>query len=340
MTDQTGNAPLALVLGATGGIGSAVARALVQRGWRVRAMVRVPRKVASAPGMEQVEWVKGDAMRRTDVVRHAEGAELIFHGVNPPGYRNWKGLAVPMLESTIAAATKHNARIVFPGTVYNYGPDAGGHVAEDAPQNPKTRKGAIRVQMENRLHEAAVSGVPVLIVRAGDFIGGTVANNWFAQGVVTPGKPLRKITYPGDPNVGHAWAYLPDLAETFARLIERRGELPVFARFHFNGYWFEQGIDLAHATQAAAGDDALPIRKFPWWAIRALSPVMETIREMLEMRYLWKRPLRLDNTRLVAFLGEEPHTPVVEGLRQVLQELECLPGNASQPAGLRPSPAE
>ena len=30
-----------------------------------------------------------------------------------------------------------------------------------------------------------------------------------------------------------------------------------------------------------------------------------TMREMLEMRYLWRKPLRLDNRKLVAFLGEE-----------------------------------
>ena len=338
MTEQT--APLALVLGASGGIGSAVAAALVKQGWRVRAMARKPRKAARTPGLTGVDWVRGDAMRSADVMRAAEGAEVIFHGVNPPGYRNWQGRVLPMLESTIAAARAHKARIVFPGTVYNYGPDAGAVVAEDAPQNPVTRKGKLRVQMENRLHQASVEGIPVLIVRAGDFIGGTVANNWFAQGVVTPGKPLHKITYPGRPEVGHAWAYLPDLAETFVQLIARREELPLFARFHFSGYWFENGIDLAHATQAAAGDDTLPIRRFPWWLIRALSPVVETFREMQEMRYLWQRPLRLDNAKLVAFLGEEPHTPVVTGLRQVLEELDCVPADETLPRAARIPAAE
>jgi hypothetical protein len=37
-----------------------------------------------------------------------------------------------------------------------------------------------------------------------------------------------------------------------------------------------------------------------------LAPFVETFREMIEMRWLWTSPLRLDNHKLVAFLGEEP----------------------------------
>jgi hypothetical protein len=36
------------------------------------------------------------------------------------------------------------------------------------------------------------------------------------------------------------------------------------------------------------------------------------------MRYLWRHPVRLDNRRLVAFLGEEPHTPLREAVRTTL----------------------
>jgi hypothetical protein len=57
-------------------------------------------------------------------LRPPVNADLIVHAVNPPGYRNWRGLALPMLDNTIAAAKSAGARIMFPGTVYNFGPDA------------------------------------------------------------------------------------------------------------------------------------------------------------------------------------------------------------------------
>jgi nucleoside-diphosphate-sugar epimerase len=313
----------ALVLGATGGVGGAIAEALVARGWKVRALNRDPAKIRTP--LAGIEWIMGDAMNSADVVAAAEGAALIVHGVNPPGYRNWRNLALPMLDNTIAAARASGARIVFPGTVYNFGPETFPLVAEDAPQAPRTRKGAIRVEMETRLAAAAARGTKVLILRAGDFFGaGTSANSWFGAGLVKPGQPVRAVVYPGRRDVGHAWAYLPDLAETAMRLIERDADLPTFAVFHFNGHWFERGVEIAEAVRVAVSAPSMPVRRFPWWLIRMASPFVETFREMLEMTYLWRQPLRLDNRRLVAFLGEEPHTPAVDALRTTLVGLGCL----------------
>jgi nucleoside-diphosphate-sugar epimerase len=317
----------ALIVGTTGGIGSETARVLARGGWTVRALHRNPAEAARKfAWIGAVEWVQGDALNAADVVAAAAGASVIVHAANPPGYRNWKGLALPMLESTIAAAKVAGARIVLPGTVYNFGAAVLPLVAESAPQRPETRKGAIRVAMETRLAEAARDGVPVLIVRAGDFFGPHAGNSWFSQGLIKPGRPVRAVTYPGEPAVGHAWAYLPDLAETIASLLQRQAELQPFEVFHFGGHWFERGIAIAEETRRAAGTPQAPIRRFPWFAIYLLAPFVETLREMIEMRYLWKVPLQLDNRKLVAFLGREPHTPIEEALRETLNGLGCAQG--------------
>ena len=317
----------ALVIGATGGIGGEVARALLARGWRVRGLNRKPKAAAkSVCGLAGVEWVRGDAMKTADVVAAAEGCDLIVHGANPPGYHNWRGLVLPMLESTIAAARASGARILFPGTVYNYGADAGAVVNEASPQNPRTRKGKLRVAMEQRLEAAAGDGVRVLIVRAGDFFGprGT-ANSWFGQVFASPGKPVGMMFMPGPARIGHAWGYLPDLAETMVRLVERAGAHPAFEAFHFGGHWVDPGVEIAHAVRRVLNRPRLPILPFPWPLIIALSPFVESFREMLEMRYLWKRPLRLDNAKLVRVLGAEPHTPLDQAVRDTLAGLGCLP---------------
>jgi nucleoside-diphosphate-sugar epimerase len=315
----------ALIIGATGGAGSEIARALVKRGFRVRALHRNPeqakKKMAS---LGAIEWVEGDAMNAADVLRAASGVSLVVHAANPPGYRNWRGLVLPMLDNSIAAARAAGARVVLPGTVYNYGPETFPLVSESAPQRPRTRKGAIRVAMEQRLLQASREGVPVLIVRAGDFFGRPGYNSWFNQALVQPGKRLRFLLYPGQREVGHAWAYLPDLGETVARLVERRTELGAFEVFHFGGHWFERGVEIAEATRRVAGAQSARIWGFPWFVVYFLAPFFETFREMLEMRYLWKAALKLDNSKLVRFLGEEPHTPLDEALRATLRELGCV----------------
>lgn len=333
---MTSTAPTALIIGATGGIGSEMVLALQAHGWRIRALNRAPAKAVKAtPHLGAVEWVRGDAMNPADVLAAAKGVSLVFHGANPPGYKNWAGTALPMLESSIAAARAAGAHLVFPGTVYNFGPDAFPLVDETSPQNPHTRKGAIRVAMENRLRDASRDGVKVLIVRAGDFFGSLARNNWFSQVIVTPDKPVRSVTYPGPHKVGHAWAFLPDLAETFARLIDRRNELADFEVFHFGGHWFEHGVEIARATARAAGVPDAPVKRLPWFAIYLAAPFSETFRETLEMRYLWKKPLRLDNKKLVAFLGAEPHTSTDQALRVTLTGLGCLPDATTKPVAPR-----
>jgi nucleoside-diphosphate-sugar epimerase len=312
----------ALVLGATGGIGGEVAAGLAARDWRVRALHRRPAEAARAA--PQFEWIGGDAMNKEDVVAAAAGASIILHGVNPPGYRNWGELVLPMLESSIAAAGVTGARIILPGTIYNFGPDAFPVLRENSPQQPLTRKGKIRVAMERRLADAAHSGVRSLVVRAGDFFGPKAQNNWLSQGLIKPGRPVRSITYPGRDGVGHAWAYLPDVAETMIHFAEREEELAAFEVFHFAGHFDANGRQMIEAIRKVVGDPRLPVRRFPWPVLLALSPFVTLFREMREMRYLWREPIRLDNARLVRFLGAEPHTPLETAMHATLAGLGCL----------------
>lgn len=307
----------ALVLGATGGIGGAATRALLAHGWSVTAMRRGGGATA-ADHPAGVRWIEGDAMQAADVLRAAQGAQVIVHAVNPPGYRHWGQLVLPMIDNSIAAARSVGARLMLPGTIYNYGPDAFPDLAEDAPQHPATVKGAIRVELERRLAVAAQSGVPVLILRLGDFFGPGGGNNWFAQGLVKPGQQLKAITYPGGKGLGHAWAYLPDAGETIARLLDRMDELEPFARFHFAGHWDADGTQMVAAIATALGRPGIAVKPLPWFLLRVAGWFQETPREIVKMRYLWQQPIRLDNHRLTAFLGAEPHTPLGQAVRETL----------------------
>jgi len=322
MSNQTENTKTALVLGATGGIGGAVAQGLALRGWRIRALNR--NAAEAARRQPDFDWFQGDAMQADDILKAAQGADVIVHAVNPPGYRNWGKVVLPMLDNTIAAAKAVGARIVLPGTVYNFGPDVFPIVTEDSAQRPKTRKGAIRVQMERRLRAAAEQGdSPVIIVRAGDFFGGARANSWFSQAMVTPGKPITSMTYPGKRGVGHQWAYLPDVAETMIRLIEEGDELPAFAVYHMRGHWDGDGRQMIEAVQRVVGHK-VEVKSFPWWIVPLASPFVTFMRELREMSYLWDVPLEMRNDRLVAVLGEEPHTPIDEAVRASLVSIGCL----------------
>ena len=278
-------------------------------------------KAARTPGWE---WVKGDALDRASVVDASEGVHAIVHAVNPPGYKNWATLVLPMIDNTIAAAKASGARILLPGTIYNYGPDAFPVLREESPQNATTHKGRIRIELEKRLEDASREGVRSLIVRFGDFFGPKPGGNWFSQAMVTPNAPLKSITYPGENGVGHDWAYLPDTGETFARLMDRETELEDFARFHFRGFWDKDGTEMIAAIRRVTGKPSLPVKALPWFVFKLASPFHETMRELYATRPLWTTPIELDNTRLVRFLGEEPHTDLDRAVETTLQALGCL----------------
>lgn len=314
-----------LILGASGGIGGELAHQLRDAGWQVRAMKRGLDKTYTK---DSIEWVPGDALNREDVLAAAEGCEVIVHAVNPPGYQNWAKWVLPMLDNTIAAARAQNALILLPGTVYNYGPDAFPHLTEDSPQHPLTRKGAIRVELEDRLSQAAESGdVRVLIVRAGDFFGPQVRNSWFAQGMVKPGQTVKAVNLPTTSGVGHQFAYVPDVARTMLELLQRRDELPAFATYHMDGHWDSDGAELGRAIQRSVvrhGGQKPGLKAFPWWFLRLAAPFVGTFNEMLEMRYLWRQELRMDNQNLTRLLGKEPHTPLDQAIDKTLAGLGCL----------------
>ncbi|MEO7065505.1 MAG: NAD(P)H-binding protein [Rhodanobacter sp.] len=316
------NARTVLILGATGGIGGAIAEALLRHGWSVRGMAR-DAQAAQRDTDPAIAWHQGDAMNRDDVIRAATGVSTIVHAVNPPGYRNWATMVLPMIDNTIAAArAAGGARIVLPSGIYNFNPATTPVIRADSPQAPNSRKGAIRVELERRL-EAAAREVPSLILRAGDFFGPGIRSSWFSQAMIAPHKPLARVVDVAR-GPGHSWAYLPDLAETFARLLDISDQLSPFEVVQFEGVPNARGTDLSDALDKVAGR-TLPHRRFPWWLMRVLAPFGGFPREAAELAPYWRHPVRLDNQRLIELLGAEPHTPLDQAMVATLRSMGSLP---------------
>ena len=141
---------------------------------------------------------------------------------------------------------------------------------------------------------------------------------------------MRSLAYPGRRDIGHSWAYLPDLAETIARIAEVERDLAPFDIFHFGGHWIEPGVDICEAVRRVTGQPDLPIRSFPWIAVCVAAPFVTLMRELIEMRYLWQTPLRLNGAKLERTLGQVPHTPLDQAVAATLRTMGAMPpANAS-----------
>jgi nucleoside-diphosphate-sugar epimerase len=304
-----------VILGAAGRVGDAAAGAFLDAGWRVKGVARSARINQLAPG---VEPVTADAFDLESLITACRGADVILNALNPQ-YTEWTEKVLPMAENVIAAAEAVGATHMLPGNVYNFGYDIAVGTGADAPDVASTEKAGIRIAMEALFREKAERrGVQTLVLRAGDFYGGTKPQSWLDLIILS--KLSRDIFMWGGPtDIPHAFAYLPDLGRTFAALAQKRAELGRFERFNFAGHTFT-GQSMKAATERAIGRP-LKMKTVPWMLIRTAGLVSPMMREIAKMSYLWRTPHSLDGSKLEAAIGPLPTTDPVDAIRQAIADL-------------------
>jgi nucleoside-diphosphate-sugar epimerase len=215
-----------------------------------------------------------------------------------------------VLFRSIRVAEASGATLMLPGNVYNFGRELPAVLSEHTPFVANTPKAAQRIALEAALDASRARSI---VIRAGDFLGD--AGTWIDLAI---GKGLAqgRITQMGPQDLAHAWAWLPDLAQVFVRVAERRDALPPHAVLHYEGLTLT-GAELQAAFEAALGRP-LQASAFPWWALRLAAPFSPMMRALTEMRYLWQRPHRLDEARLQALIGPVPHTPLARVAQQLV----------------------
>jgi hypothetical protein len=115
-----------------------------------------------------------------------------------------------------------------------------------------------------------------------------------------------------DAEVGHSWAYLPDLGKAFEKVAWHRKELAQYENFHFAGHFLTHG----ELTAAIVETAPVPLKVVPmaWGTLRMLGVMVPLLREVIKMRYLWQNTMELRDKRLDAILGPDFGTPVKEAV--------------------------
>ncbi len=270
-----------LIAGASGKFGAAAVTAFEAAGWNVRRFKRDQETLKDA----------------------AVGVDVIVNALNPPNYENWDTEIPRITAAVIDAAKATGATVLVPGNVYNFG-DQPAPWSSRTPQHANSSKGQIRIDMEDAYRQ---SGVRTIILRAGDFLGDGIEGAWLDL-VMLKSVSNGKFTYPGGPDVPHAWAYLPDLARAAVLLAEKRTELARFQDVSFPGYAVT-GAQFQQALEQAIGR-TLKFDRMAWWPIRLVSPIWKLGRSLLEMRYLWDHPHWLDGAAFAELLPEFEATPI------------------------------
>src|ERR1700689_1070158 len=130
---------LALLTGATGFLGSHVARALAEQGADLRLLVRPTSNLKNLEGLN-AETTTGDLRNPASLEKAISGCEVVFHVA--ADYRLWVPDPAEMYRSNVEgtraileAARKNKDRgVIYPARVATIGFPANGHPAnEDSP---------------------------------------------------------------------------------------------------------------------------------------------------------------------------------------------------------------
>lgn len=307
-----------LVLGACGRLGGALLPAFTAAGWRVLAHTRR----AEVPAQVGVTWLRGPLDQVGAQVRAAGGAAVVVHAMNPP-YTRWDTELLPQADAALGVARALDARLLFAGNVYAYGPPLPALIGPATPPLPGTQKGALRATAEARLR---ASGVPTVVVRAGDFFG-SGHGSWLDLVVAKALRRKGRIVYPGPLDLPHAWAYLPDLAQGFVAVAEAEQRLATYEELPFAGHTVT-GTDWVEALTAGARDlgwlrpgQTPQVAPMPWGWLRLAGLVVPMAREVAAMRFLWDAPHQLDGVPWRARLGTPAQTPFAQAVRAALMAL-------------------
>lgn len=278
-----------LILGATGRFGRHAAEQFTKAGWAVRGFDRA----------------------RDDLNKAAKGVDVIVNAWNPP-YPDWDRQVPKLHDMVIAAARLVGATVIVPGNVYVFGADTPGPWSEATPHRAQNPLGRIRVDLEAAYRRA---GVRTILLRCGDFIDTSASGNWLDQIML---KAIRKgvFTYPGNPEIAHAWGYLPDICRAAVELAEKRAQLPVFADIPFPGYTVT-GAEMAEILGRLTGSP-VRLKRMSWLPLHLARPVWRMASCLLEMQYLWTAPHQLDGGAFAALLPDFHATPLVTALASAL----------------------
>jgi nucleoside-diphosphate-sugar epimerase len=317
----------ALVTGATGKVGGAVARALLDRGDEVRALVRDPDR-ASSLLPAGIELVRGDVTEPETVAAAVAGCELVFNAMGLP--EQWTGdddvferVNARGTETVVRAAREAGVRrVVHTSTIDVFHADRGGRFDESRVADyPKGTAYERSKQHAEELAFAARGDMELVVCNPAGVYGPTPASSISLDGDLFA--PLIAGRLPVLPPGGMGVCLDAGVAQGHLLAADRGrdGERYILCDRHVSF------PELAHAVVDAAGRGRVP-PTLPATVASAVSALGEAVARLTGrppllpegqlLFFLWDA--RPDSTKAQEELGWEP-TALEDGIRASVRAL-------------------
>jgi nucleoside-diphosphate-sugar epimerase len=223
------------------------------------------------------------------------------------------------MENVLNACARNKAKLVFFDNIYMYDPGYLGHLTEDTPVNPSSKKGKVRAQLVKMVNQAVEKGkLEALIARSADFYG--PGNKDVSVLIETVFKPLsqgKKANWLGSVQKLHSYTYTPDAGKATALLGNTKSA--------FNQVWH-----LPTASPPMTGKDWISeiaktlnvkpkVQVAPKFMVRIMGIFIPVMREFVEMIYQYENDYFFDSSKFENTFNFKP-TPYAEGIQKVVDQ--------------------
>lgn len=300
------------ILGANGTIGKVLAKELTSYTKEIRLVSRNPKKVNDTD-----ELFPADLSNPDMVEKAIEGSAVVYLVVGfDYKLKVWQESWPKLMKASIAACAKHGAKLVFFDNVYLYDIAAIGHMTEDSPINPPSKKGMVRKEIAGMLMDAVKEGkIQALIARAPDFYGPDNDKSFIIETVYKNLKNGKKPNWFIDATKKHSFIYTPDAAKATALLgntpdaYNQVWHLPTDKNTLTGIEWIE-----LFNKEMKTSKKAMVISMF---LLRTLGLFMPLMREMPEMMYQYDRDYFFDSSKFEKRFHFTPTTNE-QGVRSIV----------------------
>lgn len=301
------------ILGAGGAIGNELASDLKKYTRDIRLVSRNPSKINPDD-----ELFAADLSDSGDTLKAVEGSNVVYLTVGLPyKIQVWEELWPKIINNVTQACMAHGARLVFFDNVYMYDPDYMGHMTEQTPVNPVSKKGNIRAKILQMLLDRIEEGsLQALIARSADFYGpGIEGTSVLTETVLDNLSRGKKANWLGSADCRHSYTFVPDAGEATALLgntedaYNQTWHLPTAPDPPTGREWIEMIADAMEVEPR--------YRELPKWTVKLAGLLNGQMRELAEMMYQNDRDYIFDSSKFNKRFNYTP-TPYIEGVRKIV----------------------
>ncbi|MFF1289159.1 SDR family NAD(P)-dependent oxidoreductase [Bacillus thuringiensis] len=305
----------ALVLGASGSMGYAIVNELCGRGIHVVAFARNKERLSALfSGNKHVEVVAGDVFIKEDIMNAAKDVDIIFHAVNIP-YSDWEKQQEKLLINILEVSKHYGIKIGIVDNIYAYGRQGEGLVKEEAKKRPHTKKGKIRLQLEEMAKQA---NVRMFIAHFPDFYGPN-AESTLVHHTLKGILANKMSSFVGDKKIAREYIFTPDGAKAMVELAlhdEAYGQ-----NWNIPGYGVITGEEMIQHIRELTGytKRVITVKR---GMIQFIGLFDKQMKEFMEMLYLTEKPIVLSGEKYERCIGDIPKTSYYNGLKEMIISMQ------------------